>query len=161
RIGLIEEHCPHRRVSLFFGRNEDCGLRCVYHGWKFDVDGRCVDMMNEPEELGFAHKITTTAYPTCEAGGVIRAHLRPARFRPPRRTCGGRRAPATHGHVWRVTQESTGLRGVGGGIAPSHGPIRPRVLRADPGRPGFTPADPFVRGKAPTLELDVTDYGYR
>src|SRR5262245_1535338 len=48
RIGLLDERCPHRRVSLFFGRNEDCGLRCVYHGWKFDVDGRCVDQMNEP-----------------------------------------------------------------------------------------------------------------
>ena len=53
RIGLLDEYCPHRRVSLFFGRNEECGLRCVYHGWKFDVDGHCVDMMNEPEELTF------------------------------------------------------------------------------------------------------------
>jgi len=53
RIGLLEEYCPHRRVSLFFGRNEQCGLRCVYHGWKFDVEGRCVDMMNEPEALNF------------------------------------------------------------------------------------------------------------
>ena len=42
-IGLIDEYCPHRRVSLWFGRNEECGLRCVYHGWKFDVDGHCVD----------------------------------------------------------------------------------------------------------------------
>ena len=57
RIGLLEEYCPHRRVSLFFGRNEECGLRCVYHGWKFDVDGHCVDMMNEPEELNFKNKI--------------------------------------------------------------------------------------------------------
>src|SRR5262249_46484780 len=47
RIGLLEEFCPHRRVSLYFGRNEECGLRCVYHGWKFDVAGSCVDMMNE------------------------------------------------------------------------------------------------------------------
>ena len=51
RVGLLDEYCPHRRASLFFGRNEECGLRCVYHGWKFDVDGRCVDMMNEPREL--------------------------------------------------------------------------------------------------------------
>src|SRR6201995_4779267 len=49
RIGLIEEFCPHRRVSLYFGRNEECGLRCIYHGWKFDVAGNCIDMMNEPE----------------------------------------------------------------------------------------------------------------
>jgi len=57
RVGLLDEHCPHRRASLVFGRNEECGLRCVYHGWKFDADGRCVDMMNEPES--FAHKIRT------------------------------------------------------------------------------------------------------
>ena len=56
-VGLLDELCPHRRASLFFGRNEECGLRCVYHGWKFDVDGRCVDMMNEPEELRFKQKI--------------------------------------------------------------------------------------------------------
>src|SRR2546425_11564441 len=57
RVGLLEEFCPHRRASLFFGRNEECGLRCVYHGWKFDVSGRCVDMMNEPPEHQFGHKI--------------------------------------------------------------------------------------------------------
>src|SRR5438128_8034877 len=70
RIGLLDEFCPHRRVSLFFGRNEECGLRCVYHGWKFDVAGQCVDQLNEPEEASFAHKIRTPAYPTVEIGGV-------------------------------------------------------------------------------------------
>src|SRR6266511_3854764 len=48
RIGLLDRHCPHRGASLFFGRNEECGLRCVYHGWKFDIAGQCVDMPNEP-----------------------------------------------------------------------------------------------------------------
>src|SRR5262245_18353881 len=51
RAGLLDEYCPHRRASLFYGRNEECGLRCVYHGWKYDADGRCVDMMNEPVDL--------------------------------------------------------------------------------------------------------------
>src|SRR6516162_6197436 len=46
RIGILDEYCPHRRASLFFGRNEECGLRCVYHGWKFDVAGTCVDQLN-------------------------------------------------------------------------------------------------------------------
>src|ERR1700758_4437419 len=50
RVGLLGDHCAHRGASLFFGRNEECGLRCVYHGWKFDVDGRCLDMPNEPAE---------------------------------------------------------------------------------------------------------------
>src|SRR5262252_8936805 len=50
QVGLIQNHCPHRGASLFFGRNEESGLRCVYHGWKFDVHGNCVDMPNEPAE---------------------------------------------------------------------------------------------------------------
>ena len=62
RIGLLDEYCPHRRASLFFGRNEECGLRCVYHGWKFDVAGRCVEQMNEPESLDFKSKIHITSY---------------------------------------------------------------------------------------------------
>ena len=61
KIGLLDELCPHRLASLYFGRNEECGLRCVYHGWKFAVDGTCTDMMNEPAENDFRHKIRTTA----------------------------------------------------------------------------------------------------
>src|SRR4029453_9539415 len=57
QVGLIESHCPHRGPSLFFGRNEECGIRCVYHGWKYDATGQCVDMPNEPAESNFKHKI--------------------------------------------------------------------------------------------------------
>src|SRR6266536_5482978 len=64
QVGLIENHCPHRGASLFFGRNEEAGLRCVYHGWKFDVTGQCVDMPNEPPESNFAQRIRLKAYPT-------------------------------------------------------------------------------------------------
>src|SRR5215211_1753524 len=61
--GLVADHCPHRGASLFFGRNEEGGLRCVYHGWKFDVEGRCVDMPNEPAP-NYKDRIRATAYPT-------------------------------------------------------------------------------------------------
>src|SRR6202007_2712828 len=57
RIGLLDEYCPHRRASLFFGRNEECGLRCVYHGWKFDVEGNCTDMPNEPDEYRLQNRV--------------------------------------------------------------------------------------------------------
>src|SRR5215216_4923879 len=57
RIGLVQNNCPHRGASLFFGRNEEDGLRCVYHGWKFSVDGSCVDMPNEPAESDFRSKV--------------------------------------------------------------------------------------------------------
>src|SRR5262245_57797314 len=77
KVGLIQNHCPHRGASLFFGRNEEHGLRCVYHGWKFDRAGRCVDMPNEPPESNFKHRIRHTAYPCEERGGVIWAYMGP------------------------------------------------------------------------------------
>src|SRR5207253_162285 len=82
RVGLLGAHCPHRGASLFYGRNEECGLRCVYHGWKFDVTGQCVDMPNEPAESSFKHKVHATAYPCVERGGMIWAYLGPAEHPP-------------------------------------------------------------------------------
>ncbi len=77
RIGVLGEFCPHRKASLFFGRNEECGLRCLYHGWKFDVDGRVLEMVSEPAESGFADKVQHKAYPTQEAGGFIWVYMGP------------------------------------------------------------------------------------
>src|SRR5437764_13632923 len=71
RVGLVGQHCPHRGASLFFGRNEESGLRCVYHGWKFDHSGQCVDVPNEPAESVFKHKVRATAYPCRERAGVV------------------------------------------------------------------------------------------
>src|SRR5688572_6448613 len=99
RIGLLDELCPHRRASLFFGRNEECGLRCVYHGWKFDVDGRCLDMMNEPAELQFKDKIFATSYPTLELGDLIWTYMGPAERMPAPPKFGFTQVPATHRQV--------------------------------------------------------------
>jgi nitrite reductase/ring-hydroxylating ferredoxin subunit len=82
-VGLIRNSCPHRGASLFYGRNEDEGLRCVYHGWKFDVAGRCVDMPSEPPESTFRDKVRATAYPCVERGGLIWAYLGPRATPPP------------------------------------------------------------------------------
>lgn len=81
RPGLLGEHCPHRRASLCLGRNEAGGLRCAYHGWKFDVSGRCLEMPTEPVESGFRHKVRADAYPVQERGGVLWAYLGPAEKR--------------------------------------------------------------------------------
>src|SRR6266567_9160573 len=81
-VGLLDEICPHRRASLFWGRNEERGLRCVYHGWKFDVEGNCVDMPNEPAEYEFKRRVRTTAYPAREYGGLIWAYLGPKELMP-------------------------------------------------------------------------------
>jgi phthalate 4,5-dioxygenase oxygenase subunit len=71
QVGVVANSCPHRGASLFFGRNEEEGLRCVYHGWKFDVAGNCIDMPSEPAESNFKTKVRATAYPTRERGGLI------------------------------------------------------------------------------------------
>ena len=161
RIGLMDELCPHRRASLFFGRNEECGLRCVYHGWKFDVSGACTEMMNEPEENDFRHKVRMTAYPTCEIGGIIWAYMGPAEKIPALPKFGWTQAPESRRHVTKVMQECNWLQGLEGGIDTSHAPILHRLISETSTRGGFKPSNPFVRGKAPTLVLDVTDYGYQ
>ena len=71
RAGLVAELCPHRRASLYFGRNEQDGLRCVYHGWKFDVEGRCVDMPSQPQGCPLQQKVRLAAYPCTESAGLV------------------------------------------------------------------------------------------
>jgi phthalate 4,5-dioxygenase len=161
RIGLLDEFCPHRRASLFFGRNEECGLRCVYHGWKFDVDGACVDMMNEPEDSQFGHKIRITTYPTVELGDIVWTYMGPPALRPPLPKFAWTQEPASRRHVSKVIQENNWLQGLEGGIDTSHAPIMHRLLSETSTRSGFKPSNPFVRGKAPKLVVDITDYGYQ
>ena len=75
RLGLLDELCPHRKASLVLGRNEECGLRCLYHGWKFDVDGNCVAMSSEPEQSPLHGKVKHQSHPTREWGGFVWAWL--------------------------------------------------------------------------------------
>jgi phenylpropionate dioxygenase-like ring-hydroxylating dioxygenase large terminal subunit len=82
-VGLFQNACPHRGASLFFGRNEEDGLRCVYHGWKFDVTGACVDMPSEPAESNFKSKVRARAYPCRERGGIVWAYMGPREVPPP------------------------------------------------------------------------------
>src|SRR5438477_5597477 len=83
KVAFLANNCPHRGASLFFGRNEEAGIRCVYHGWKFDVDGNCIDMPNEPAESDFKHKVKATAYPAAEYGGFIWIYMGPSDKQPP------------------------------------------------------------------------------
>jgi phenylpropionate dioxygenase-like ring-hydroxylating dioxygenase large terminal subunit len=120
RVGLIDEFCPHRRASLFWGRNEECGLRCVYHGWKFDVSGACVDMPNEPPEYGFDNKVRTTAYPTREYGGIVWAYLGPPEQVPELPKLEWARVPQSHRYISKRRQETNYLQAIEGGIDSSH-----------------------------------------
>jgi phthalate 4,5-dioxygenase oxygenase subunit len=87
RVGVLDAHCPHRKASLVFGRNEDCGLRCLYHGWKVDVDGNIVEMFSEPATSGLVGKAKHKSYPVREAAGFIWVYMGPAgempEFEPP------------------------------------------------------------------------------
>ena len=77
RVGLVARRCPHRGADLFFGRNEACGLRCVYHGWKFDVSGKALDLPNVPPDSAYYQTIALKAYPTREFGEIVWAYLGP------------------------------------------------------------------------------------
>jgi phenylpropionate dioxygenase-like ring-hydroxylating dioxygenase large terminal subunit len=70
RVGLFNEHCSHRGTSLFFGRNEECGLTCIYHGWKYDVEGNVLETPAEPADSDFKKKIHHPAYPCKEVAGL-------------------------------------------------------------------------------------------
>jgi phenylpropionate dioxygenase-like ring-hydroxylating dioxygenase large terminal subunit len=82
-IGLVANACPHRGASLFFGRNEEEGIRCVYHGWKFDAAGVCTDMPSEPAESNFKSKVRVKAYPCIERNGIIWTYMGPRETPPP------------------------------------------------------------------------------
>ena len=159
RIGLVQEFCPHRRASLYFGRNEECGLRCVYHGWKFDVDGNCVDQMNEPRQ--FKDQVKITAYPALDMGGVIWAYLGPADKTPAPPEFEFTQVPETHRYMTKVWQECNWLQALEGGIDTSHAPILHRKITTDTKEAGISPDSPFVQGAAPEIDVETTDYGYR
>jgi nitrite reductase/ring-hydroxylating ferredoxin subunit len=154
QVGLVAENCPHRGASLFFGRNEECGLRCVYHGWKFTADGTCVDMPNEPAESDFKTKVRVTAYPTVEKAGVIWAYMGPEDKRPPEPNLEWMRAPEGYMHVSKTYQECNYLQAMEGGLDTSHSSFLHRDLDPD----GL--ANPRVRSTAPRLEVLNTPYGY-
>jgi phenylpropionate dioxygenase-like ring-hydroxylating dioxygenase large terminal subunit len=154
RIGLLDEFCPHRLASLFLGRNEECGLRCVYHGWKFDVEGRCVDMPNEPGISNFKDKITTRSYPTLEMGGVVWAYMGPPEKQPEPIAMEWLRAPADHRFVSQTHEFCNYVQTVEGGIDTCHGSFLHNNDLSD--LAAFHRID-----RAPRLEVERTNYGFR
>jgi len=120
RVGLIQNNCPHRGASLFFGRNEEAGLRCVYHGWKFSTDGTCVDMPNEPAESDFKHKVKAVAYPTEERNGIVWAYMGPRSSPPPLPSLEGNMLPEGEWQVTAIQRECNWFQGLEGDIDTSH-----------------------------------------
>jgi phthalate 4,5-dioxygenase oxygenase subunit len=120
RTGLIDEFCAHRGVSLWFGRNEECGLRCPYHGWKYDVTGQCIEVPSEPEESGFARKIKLKSYPLIERGGVLWTYMGPPEKQPSLPEWEFAVVPRTHSFTSKRLQENNWLQAMEGGIDSSH-----------------------------------------
>src|SRR5678815_4985675 len=112
RIGLIGEHCVHRGTSLFFGRNEACGLRCIHHGWKYDVEGNVLETPAEPAGSDFRSKLRHTAYPTREANGVIYAYLGPPEKMPFFSNYEWTQVPLDHTYVTKSLLECNYLQGL-------------------------------------------------
>src|SRR5499427_3772110 len=133
RCALIDEFCAHRGVSLWFGRNEENGLRCPYHGWKYDVTGQCIEVPSEPIESGFCKKIKLAAYDCIERGDVIWVYMGPPDCKPPLPNFEWATVPATHRFVTKRTQECNWLQALEGGIDSVHVSFLHRHdLRSDP-----------------------------
>ncbi|HEY3917627.1 MAG TPA: Rieske 2Fe-2S domain-containing protein [Stellaceae bacterium] len=153
KIGLIDAYCPHRRAPLFFGRNEECGLRCVYHGWKFDADGACVDLPSEAASSPMKAGVKITAYPAVERGGVVWAYLGPKEHMPAPPDFEWTRVPPTHCHVSKTFEDCNWLQALEGGLDTAHGSFlhnnqlgNKKLLRQ--------------RDGAPKIDVEKTDYGY-
>lgn len=120
RYGLIDEFCAHRGVSLWFGRNEECGLRCPYHGWKYDYTGQCIEVPSEPEESGFAKKIKLKSYPLIKIGDVLWTYMGPPEHQPPYPEYEFALVPPEQSFTAKRWQECNWLQALEGGIDSSH-----------------------------------------
>src|SRR6476646_3835586 len=121
RIGILDERCPHRLATLFWGRNEEAGLPCVYHGWKLDVDGQCVDIPNAPEGETFKEKVQAfAAYPAVERGGLVWCYMGPRDVMPETPAFELNAVPATHRYISKMFIGGNWMQGMEGDIDSSH-----------------------------------------
>jgi nitrite reductase/ring-hydroxylating ferredoxin subunit len=120
RYALIDEFCAHRGVSLWFGRNEENGLRCPYHGWKYDRTGQCVDVPSEPPESGFCKRIKLKSYPLVESGGILWAYMGPPEAKPALPAFEWTELSAPHRYFSKRWQECNYLQAMEGGLDSNH-----------------------------------------
>jgi phthalate 4,5-dioxygenase len=154
KVGLVSAFCPHRRAPMFFGRNEENGLRCVYHGWKFDRAGTCVDMPSEPADSLFKTKVTIASYPTWEGGGMLWTYMGPPEKQPAPPDYELVRVPATHRFVSKTLQRCNYLQGLEGGLDSSHATIMHRDNIGDRSWLGV------YESLIPRIDVERTGYGF-
>ena len=119
-VGIIDQYCPHRGANLWLGRNEECGIRCVYHGWKFDTDGRCVDMPTSYPDLNARDLIRIKSYPVREWGDMIWAYMGPAVEVPELPALEMALVPASHRYVSKKWQDCNWVQALEGSIDTAH-----------------------------------------
>jgi phenylpropionate dioxygenase-like ring-hydroxylating dioxygenase large terminal subunit len=159
RVGLLDEHCSHRGTSLYYGRNEGCGLTCIYHGWKYDIDGNVLDTPAEPAGSTLKLKVHHNAYPCKEAAGVVFAYLGPGELIPLFPNYEWTALPQDHLYVTKSIQDCSYLQGLEGECDSSHLSFLHRAF-TEQKRGGGDP-DMYGRDGAPKLEGVETDFGVR
>ena len=152
-VGLVDAYCPHRLAPLYFGRNEQCGLRCAYHGWKFDRDGKCVDMPTEAPDSRLKERVSIKAYPVVERGGLVWTYMGPKAHMPEPPDYEWTRAPRSHCHVSKTYEECNYLQALEGGLDTAHSSFAHN--NAIDTKTQMRQID-----TAPRLDVETTDYGY-
>lgn len=162
RVGVLGAHCPHRGAALFYGRNEDAGLRCIYHGWKFGVDGRCLDMPSEPAETNFKKNIRHTAYPARERNGVVWVYMGRLDPPPPLPALEWNLIPESQRYLAKRVQSCNWAQAIEGEIDQSHVSFihapHDQLQQADPAE-GDDVAVWRRRNTHPRFHVTDTDYG--
>ena len=165
RLGVLDEHCPHRGASLAFGRNEACGLRCLYHGWKFDVEGSVLDMSSEPEGAAIRQAIRARAYPVREGGGFVWIWMGPIEqmrgFEPP----AWAPTPETRISIVKIHAACNWAQVLEGSIDSAHSSSLHSTNMPSAEVEGSTATDSaWLRpstDKAPRMQFEPTGYGFR
>ena len=159
RVGVIDHQCPHRRASLFYGRNEEGGLRCAYHGWKFDVHGDCLDTPNVPSHQAFAQKVHARAYRTAERNGMVWVYMGAAAETPPLPFIEATLMPEPEVVTFFVQRECSWLQAMEGDIDTSHfGFLHAGGVAVDDVPAGHTAVYGLTH-KAPDYHVAETDWG--
>ncbi len=155
-LGLMDAHCPHRLASLALGRNEEGGLRCIYHGWKFDVRGRCVEMPTEPAGYGYADRVSVRSYPVRDAGGLLWTYLGPPELEPPFPAYDWTSLPRNQITHLKFVEHTNYLQAAEGTIDSAHSWFLHRGIVQD-----WKARSELSMDLSPRLETEDTDYGFR
>ncbi|HEX3463731.1 MAG TPA: Rieske 2Fe-2S domain-containing protein [Candidatus Elarobacter sp.] len=156
RLGILDERCPHRLASLALGRNEEGGIRCVYHGWKFGADGQCLEMPTEPEGSTYRERMRTGSYPVRAAGGIVWTYLGPRGTEPPFPAFDWTAMPKAQVAIIKAGERVNYLQAVEGAIDSSHSWFLHRDTIWD-----WKKRSELSSDLSPKIEVQDEPYGFR